>query len=148
MDIEVIIEGHEQRLKTLERDMSAMKEVQAEIRSMNETLVTLANELKHTNQHLARHEKKIDEFDDQIINLILERTSLAKDIITAKKILNKDLFKELDRAKAIELAIKKAKKGDLVLILGKGHEKTILRADGPHDFEDIKVARKILKNLN
>lgn len=64
------------------------------------------------------------------------------------KILNKDLFKELDRAKAIELAIKKAKKGDLVLILGKGHEKTILRADGPHDFEDIKVARKILKAIN
>ena len=64
------------------------------------------------------------------------------------KILNKDLFKELDRGKAIEIAIKMAKKGDLVLILGKGHEKTILRADGPHDFEDIKVARKILKKLN
>ena len=63
MDIDVIIEGHEQRLKTLERDMSAMKEVQAEIRSMNETLVTLANELKHTNEHLARHERKIDEID-------------------------------------------------------------------------------------
>lgn len=63
------------------------------------------------------------------------------------KVLNKDLFKELDRGKAIELAIKKAKKGDLVLILGKGHEKTILRADGPHDFEDIKVARKILKTI-
>lgn len=64
------------------------------------------------------------------------------------KKLGKDLFKELDRGKAIELAIKKAKKGDLVLILGKGHEKTILRADGPHDFEDIKVARKILKARN
>ena len=63
MDVEVIIEGHEQRLKTLERDMSAMKEVQVEIRSMNETLVTLANELKHTNEHLARHERKIDEMD-------------------------------------------------------------------------------------
>lgn len=63
MDIEVIIEGHEQRLKILERDMSVMKEVQAEIRSMNETLVTLANELKHTNEHLARHERKIDELD-------------------------------------------------------------------------------------
>ena len=63
MDIEVIIEGHEQRIKTLERDMSAMKEVQAEIRSMNETLVTLANELKHTNEHLARHERKIEEID-------------------------------------------------------------------------------------
>lgn len=63
MEIEVIIEGHEQRLKTLERDMSAMKEVQTEIRSMNETLVTLANELKHTNEHLAKHERKIDEID-------------------------------------------------------------------------------------
>ena len=64
------------------------------------------------------------------------------------KKLGKDLFKELDRAKAIKLALEKAKKGDLVLILGKGHEKTILRADGPHDFEDIKVARKILKKLS
>ena len=63
MDVEVIIEGHEQRIKSLERDMKAMKEVQAEIRSMNETLVTLANELKHTNEHLARHERKIDEMD-------------------------------------------------------------------------------------
>ena len=63
MDIEIIIERHEQKIKALEREMSAMKEVQAEIRSMNETLVTLANELKHTNEHLARHERKIDEID-------------------------------------------------------------------------------------
>ena len=63
------------------------------------------------------------------------------------KILEKDLFKELDREKAIKLAFDKAHKGDLVLILGKGHEKTILRADGPHDFEDIKVAKKLLKQF-
>lgn len=60
------------------------------------------------------------------------------------KVLGKDLFKELDRKKAIKLAFEMAKPGDLVLILGKGHEKTILRADGPHDFEDIKVARELL----
>lgn len=63
MDIDIVIERHEQRIKTLERDMDAMKQVQAEIRSMNETLVTLANELKHTNEHLAKHERKIDEMD-------------------------------------------------------------------------------------
>ena len=62
------------------------------------------------------------------------------------KTLGKDLFKELDREKAIKLALEKARKGDLVLILGKGHEKTILRADGPHDFEDIKVTQKLLKH--
>lgn len=66
----------------------------------------------------------------------------------AGKVLDRDLFLELDRAKAIELAINKAHKGDLVLILGKGHEKTILRADGPHDFEDIKVATRLLKARN
>ena len=67
--------------------------------------------------------------------------------VKASKTLGKDLIKELDRKKAIELALKSAKPGDLVLILGKGHEKTILRADGPHDFEDIKVAKNVLKSL-
>ncbi|MDO4746759.1 MAG: UDP-N-acetylmuramoyl-L-alanyl-D-glutamate--2,6-diaminopimelate ligase [Candidatus Saccharibacteria bacterium] len=64
------------------------------------------------------------------------------------KTLGKDLFLELDRKQAIKLALDKAHKGDIVLILGKGHEKTILRADGPHDFEDIKVARSLLKARN
>ena len=63
----------------------------------------------------------------------------------AGKILGKDLIKELDRKKAIQLALKSAKPGDLVLILGKGHEKSILRADGPHPFEDIKVVKEELK---
>ena len=64
-----------------------------------------------------------------------------------KKVLGKTLFKELDRKKAIKLALEKAEKGDVVLILGKGHEKTILRSDGPHEFEDIKVTRELLKNI-
>lgn len=63
----------------------------------------------------------------------------------AGKKLGEDLFVELDREKAIAKAIEMAAVGDLVLILGKGHEKTILRADGPHEFEDIKVAQKILR---
>lgn len=66
----------------------------------------------------------------------------------AGKVMDKDLFVELDRKKAIKMAFDKAKKGDLVLLLGKGHEKTILRADGPHKFEDIKVARELLRDRN
>lgn len=61
------------------------------------------------------------------------------------KKLNKDLFVELDREKAIQEAIGLAKKDDIVLILGKGHEKTILRAEGAVPFEDLKVAKKILR---
>ncbi len=88
MDVEVIIERHEQRIKTLERDMSGLKEVQAEIRSMHETLVTLANEIKHTNERLTRHERKIEEIDtapkyrmQQIVTAII--AALAGGIISA-----------------------------------------------------------------
>lgn len=61
----IILERHEHRIHTLEQEISELREVQAEIRSMNETLVTLATELKHTNEHLERNERKIDEIDDQ-----------------------------------------------------------------------------------
>ena len=64
-EAQIILERHEQRLKILERDVSDLKAVQAEIRTMNETLVTLANELKHTNEHLERHEQKIDAMESQ-----------------------------------------------------------------------------------
>ena len=60
-ETEVMLARHEQRIKTLEREMAEMKTVQAEIRSMNDTLLTLTTELKHANEHLARHEQKIDE---------------------------------------------------------------------------------------
>ena len=64
-DIYVTVERHEQILKNIERDVVELRAVQAEIRAMNETLLTLANELKHTNEHLARHERKIEEIDNQ-----------------------------------------------------------------------------------
>ncbi len=71
-------------------------------------------------------------------------------IIGAKKMgkkLDQDLFMRLDRREAIRQALKMAKAGDLVLVLGKGHEKTILRADGAHDFEDIKVTQELLQEI-
>lgn len=52
-----------------------------------------------------------------------------------------------DRKLAIKKAFSIAKKGDIVLLLGKGHEKTILRADGSHSWDDTKVALDILKTL-
>ena len=64
-DVQIILERHEQKILALEDEISDLKAVQSEIRSMNETLVTLATELKHTNEHLARHERKIDEIEGQ-----------------------------------------------------------------------------------
>lgn len=64
-DILITLERHDQQIKSLRSDIEDLREVQAEIRSMNETLVTLANELKHTNEHLSRHERKIEEIESQ-----------------------------------------------------------------------------------
>ena len=87
-EVLITVERHEQQLKTIVRDLSDLREVQSEIRTMNETLVTLANELKHTNEHLDKNEKKIEEIDhmprvrlQQIVTAIL--SALAGAIMTA-----------------------------------------------------------------
>ena len=64
-ETQIILERHELKIKALERNISDLKAVQTEIKIMNETLVTLATELKHTNEHLARHEQKIDAIENQ-----------------------------------------------------------------------------------
>lgn len=64
-EAQIVLERHEQQIKSLKRDVGGFKSVQNEIRSMNETLVTLATELKHTNEHLSRHEQKIDAIEAQ-----------------------------------------------------------------------------------
>ena len=62
-ETELVLERHAQLLRALERDVADLKAVQAEICSMNETLVTLATELKYANAHLTRHEQKLDELE-------------------------------------------------------------------------------------
>lgn len=61
---------------------------------------------------------------------------------------NTTLLKELDRTKAIEKAFSLAiSKNDTVVLLGKGHERTIERADGEHDWNETEVARELLRKL-
>ena len=78
----------------------------------------------------------------------LEIINQFKDGCKKAGLTEEQILIEPDREKAIKLALETAKKGDLVLILGKGHEKTILRADGPHAFEDLEVTKRLLKASN
>ena len=52
---------------------------------------------------------------------------------------------ELDRRRAIELAIREAAEGDAVLIAGKGHETYQESREGVIPFDDREVAREILE---
>ncbi|MDL2363490.1 MAG: UDP-N-acetylmuramoyl-L-alanyl-D-glutamate--2,6-diaminopimelate ligase [Patescibacteria group bacterium] len=65
---------------------------------------------------------------------------------SAGKIRDKDLFLILDRPEAINFAVKRATTGDTVLLLGKGHEKTIERADGEHDWDEIGTTHDAVRN--
>ncbi len=64
------------------------------------------------------------------------------------KVRGKDLFLVHDRTEAIKFTLNRASKGDTVLLLGKGHEKTIERADGEHPWAEIGTTRQALKSLD
>jgi len=50
-----------------------------------------------------------------------------------------------DRKMAIALAIREAAPGDIVLIAGKGHEKVQVTREGSIPFDDVEIARDILR---
>jgi UDP-N-acetylmuramoyl-L-alanyl-D-glutamate--2,6-diaminopimelate ligase len=54
---------------------------------------------------------------------------------------------EEDRAGAIEIAIRSARTGDIVLLAGKGHEKVQVLRDGAVPFDDVAVAAGVLKEI-
>jgi len=54
---------------------------------------------------------------------------------------------EPDRAAAIGIAIRAARKGDIVLIGGKGHEKVQILRDWAVPFDDVAVAAGVLKEI-
>ena len=64
--------------------------------------------------------------------------------LTAKgKKQDKDYFIEPDRKKAVNFAISKAKKGDIVVLLSKGDEKSIILNDGIiKPWDEIKAAKQ------
>jgi UDP-N-acetylmuramoyl-L-alanyl-D-glutamate--2,6-diaminopimelate ligase len=87
----------------------------------------------------------ITEEDDRDIDGIEIMNEIAAGAEKAGKARDKDLFLVHDRTDAINFAIKRASKGDMVLILGKGHEKTIERANGENPWDEIATTHAALK---
>lgn len=106
------------------------------------------------------------EEDDRDIDGLEILEQIAEGAENSGKIRDKDLFLIHRREDAIKYAINMAKKDDVILLLGKGHEKSIL-GNGPEaaqlrhelqdddderrvikrDYDEVKVARAELKNL-
>ncbi|MGB0124355.1 MAG: UDP-N-acetylmuramoyl-L-alanyl-D-glutamate--2,6-diaminopimelate ligase, partial [Silvibacterium sp.] len=54
---------------------------------------------------------------------------------------------EANREHAIGMALKQARRGDIVLLAGKGHEKTQTLKSGTVPFDDVAVALDALREL-
>lgn len=86
----------------------------------------------------------VTEEDDRDVDGMEIMDQIAAGAEKAGKVRDKNLFLVHDRTEAIQFAIGRAKKGDTVLLLGKGHEKTIERANGEHDWDEVGTVRSAL----
>ena len=92
---------------------------------------------------IATEEDDRDVDGQQILNQI------AAGAKKAGKKENENLFKILDREEAIGFAMTQVTSpNDIVVLLGKGHEKTIERADGTYPWNEAEVARAALQALS
>ena len=74
-------------------------------------------------------------------------TDIARGAQKAGKVIDKDLFITPDRPTAIRQAFALAKKDDIVLLLGKAHENSIIYKDHVLPYDEIAEAEKALKEL-
>ncbi len=108
----------------------------------------------------------VTEEDDRDIDGELIMRQIVSGAEDSGKILNKDVLMVHKREEAVQMAINAAKKGDLVVLLGKGHEKSILyngpkaaelrnlpQDDGDprrvlkRDYDEVEAAKAALKLL-
>ena len=71
---------------------------------------------------------------------------IINDVIVGVQRTKAKLFVEVDRQKAIEVALDEARSGDIVLLAGKGHETYQVLRDRTIEFDDREVARAVLRH--
>lgn len=74
-----------------------------------------------------------------------DQDEIYKQIVFGIK--DKNFIKENDRRKAIEIAVKMAKEGDIILLAGKGHEKSILIGKEESPWSDVGEAKRAIQTL-
>lgn len=96
---------------------------------------------KYADEVVLTEEDDRDIDGQQILNQIAEGSEKSG------KTRDKDLFLVHDRVEAINFAVTRVKDAqDTLILLGKGHEKTIERADGEHPWNESDEVKKALKS--
>jgi UDP-N-acetylmuramoyl-L-alanyl-D-glutamate--2,6-diaminopimelate ligase len=72
---------------------------------------------------------------------------IINDVMVGLQKANATYLIELDRERAIELAFREARAGDIVLLAGKGHENYQILKDRTFEFDDREVAHRLLRKI-
>ncbi|HSX47283.1 MAG TPA: UDP-N-acetylmuramoyl-L-alanyl-D-glutamate--2,6-diaminopimelate ligase [Patescibacteria group bacterium] len=89
----------------------------------------------------------LTEEDDRDVDGYKILDQIVEGVTKHGKVKDKDMFVVHDRVEAIKFTLSLGRKDDTILLLGKGHEQTIERADGAHPWNEIATTRKLLKEL-
>jgi UDP-N-acetylmuramoyl-L-alanyl-D-glutamate--2,6-diaminopimelate ligase len=73
---------------------------------------------------------------------------IINEVLIGVRETNATFIVEEDRHAAIEVAIRAARPGDIVLLAGKGHEKVQIFVDGAVAFDDVQEAARVLRMLS
>lgn len=91
------------------------------------------------------NELVLTEEDDRYTDGMLILNQIAEGAVKAGKVQDKDMWLVHERREAIRFAIDRAKSGDTVMLLGKGHERTIERSDGEIPWNEAGEARVAIR---
>jgi UDP-N-acetylmuramoyl-L-alanyl-D-glutamate--2,6-diaminopimelate ligase len=74
--------------------------------------------------------------------------AIVEEVLVGVRETGVECVAEVDRRTAIGTAIRAARAGDIVLLAGKGHEKTQTFVDGAVHFDDVEEAEKVLREMS
>jgi UDP-N-acetylmuramoyl-L-alanyl-D-glutamate--2,6-diaminopimelate ligase len=71
-------------------------------------------------------------------------SEIVRQVVEGTKGSKNPVFVEVDRTKAIEMALRKAKEGDIVLLAGKGHETYQFSIQVKFHYDEREIVKNIL----
>jgi UDP-N-acetylmuramoyl-L-alanyl-D-glutamate--2,6-diaminopimelate ligase len=90
-----------------------------------------------------------EDYRTEDVNKIIEQIEQGyRQTVKSMKTDNKQLFKIPSRKEAVEHAITLAKKGDIVVLTGKGHEKSLCRGKKEYPWSDQEAVEQALNKLS
>ena len=122
-----------------------IERLQQQMLDMQKELDTLRTEQKKATEAVKQQQEDSSQQIQAAREDILD--AIARGAEAAGRRRGHDLLIIADRRAAMEAAFEAARPGDIVLLAGKGHERTIIGPDGEQPWDEAAVATELLAEM-